>query len=99
MKTKKNKLTNLVKLGIFLFGISLFFWSCEKENLIEPQEITSQNRFEFFFNKEDFKKTIPFSYEVNWGNTVKQYSEELETNFYEFDLTYDTPFNPTTINN
>ncbi len=99
MKMKKNKLVNLFKMGLLLFGMSVLLLNCEKENGIEPQEITSQNRFEKSFNKDDFKKTIPFSYEVNWEGIVKKYSEELETNFYEFDLIYDTPFNPTTINN
>ena len=31
MKKKKNKLTNISKLGILLFGISLLLWNCEKE--------------------------------------------------------------------
>ena len=36
MKTKKNELTNFLKLGILLIGISLLLWNCEKENLLEP---------------------------------------------------------------
>ena len=34
MKMKKNKLANLLKLGILLFGISFFLFSCEKDELI-----------------------------------------------------------------
>jgi hypothetical protein len=30
MKKEKNKLTNLLKLGFFLFGMSLLLWNCEK---------------------------------------------------------------------
>lgn len=97
MKTS-NKSTNLSKLGVFLFGISLFFLSCEKQEPIEKQEISSLNKFEKLFNKEDLKKVIPFSYDVDWLSSAKKYSKELEINFYEFDLIYNTPFNPTTIN-
>lgn len=32
MKTKKNKPTNIIKIGILIFGISLIFGSCEKDN-------------------------------------------------------------------
>jgi hypothetical protein len=39
MKTKKNKSTKLLKIGILFFGISLFFWNCENdENPHEHQE-------------------------------------------------------------
>jgi hypothetical protein len=33
MKMKKNKLANLLKLGILLFGISFLLYSCEKDEL------------------------------------------------------------------
>jgi hypothetical protein len=32
MKSKKNKLTNLLKTGILFFGISLLLWNCENQN-------------------------------------------------------------------
>lgn len=38
MKTKKNKLTNFLKIGVFLFGISLLLWNCEKEEILIEQE-------------------------------------------------------------
>ena len=90
------KLAKYFKLVILLF--SILFSSCEKENIFDSQETSIQNRFEKRFNKESFKQTLPFSYQVNWENSIKQYSEELKTDFYEFDLIYNTPFNPTTIN-
>ena len=34
---KKNNFTNFLKLGVFLFGISLFLWNCEKEEIIIEQ--------------------------------------------------------------
>ncbi|MFZ3565299.1 hypothetical protein [Tenacibaculum finnmarkense] len=97
MKNKK-KVVNLLRLGILLFGIPILLWNCENENIIDYQEVTTQNKFQKIFNKKDFKQTIPFSYKVNWANSIKKYSEELKTDFYEFELTYDTPFNPTAIN-
>lgn len=38
MKTKKNQLTNLLKTGVFLFGIFLLLWSCQKEESFIEQE-------------------------------------------------------------
>jgi hypothetical protein len=40
MKTKKNKLINLLKLGISLFGISLLLFNCEKQNFETEVEAT-----------------------------------------------------------
>ena len=81
---KIKKLTKYFKIVILLFSILLS--SCEKENILDSQETSIQNRFEKRFNKESYKQTLPFSYQVNWENSIKQYSEELNTNFYEFDL-------------
>ncbi|QTD37954.1 hypothetical protein JL193_01200 [Polaribacter batillariae] len=36
MKMKKNKLTKLLKIGVFFFGISLVLWNCEKTEEITP---------------------------------------------------------------
>jgi hypothetical protein len=41
MKMKKNKLANLLKLGILFFSISLLLFSCEKEELM-PLEVNSK---------------------------------------------------------
>jgi hypothetical protein len=53
MKMKKNKLTNLLKLGFFLFGISLLLWNCEKENLTEEKiEFNSKFKVSLISYKE-----------------------------------------------
>uniref|UniRef100_UPI000B0928A9 hypothetical protein n=1 Tax=Tenacibaculum ovolyticum TaxID=104270 RepID=UPI000B0928A9 len=31
MKNEKNKLTNFLKTGILLFGVSILLWNCENE--------------------------------------------------------------------
>ena len=51
MKKKKNKLTNLFKTGTLFFGVSLFFFSCEKEE-IERQNEESLLTYEIISFKE-----------------------------------------------
>lgn len=41
MKMKKRKMKNYLKIGILLFGISFFLWSCEKEDFFK--ESTEKN--------------------------------------------------------
>jgi len=38
MKTSKNKVANLLKIGVLFFGISFFLWNCSKENFFQEQE-------------------------------------------------------------
>jgi hypothetical protein len=40
MKTKKNKVTNLLKTGILFLGVSLLLWNCEQETVFEEIEET-----------------------------------------------------------
>tara|TARA_B110001450_G_scaffold103304_1_gene97813 strand:+ start:436 stop:2022 length:1587 start_codon:yes stop_codon:yes gene_type:complete len=95
MKSKKNKLTNLLKTGILFFGISLLLWNCQTENeVIENNEPTLLEKLQNNFNLENFKEALPYDFEVNWNNTLKQYSQELETSYYEFPITYTSKFNP-----
>lgn len=103
MKTKKNKLIKLLKIGLLFFGISLLLWNCEQEKLIEEQQIENNinplfTEIQNQFNKRDFEKTIPYKYEVDWETSTKQYSEDLQTNFYEFNLIYSDAFNPERLN-
>ena len=95
MKSKKNKLTNLLKTGILLFGISLFLWNCNNENeTIENNQSNLLEKLQSNFNAENFKEALPYDFEVQWDNSLKQYSEELETSYYEFPITYTSKFNP-----
>lgn len=55
MKTKKNKLSNLLKIGVLLFGISLLLLNCEKEELTTSNshsEIETNLNQELDFNME-----------------------------------------------
>ncbi len=52
---KKNKLKNYLKLGIFLFGISLLLINCVKEEIIEEvQQQKKVTRISF----SDFKQNV-----------------------------------------
>ncbi|MFY0630976.1 MAG: hypothetical protein JXR05_11380 [Flavobacteriaceae bacterium] len=42
---KKRKLKNYLRIGVFLFGISILLWSCEKEDSLELQSIENGNPF------------------------------------------------------
>ena len=45
MKKEKTRIVNYLKLGIFLFGMSLLLWSCEKEDITsETPELLSQKK-------------------------------------------------------
>jgi len=104
MKTRKNKVTNLFKIGILFFGISLLLWNCEQEQLLEEQPLVEKtvtplfNELQNQFNKKDFEKTISYKYEVDWSNVTKLYSEQLESYFYEFPIVYSNAFNPDVFN-
>lgn len=103
MKSKKNRVANFLKMGILFLGITLLLWNCESETLTEEQTIenTSNSLFTEFqnqFNKKDFENTISYKYKVDWTNSTKQFSEDLQSNFYEFDLIYSDTFNPKNLN-
>lgn len=38
MKNKRSKITNLFKIGILLFGVSLLLWNCEREDVLEIEK-------------------------------------------------------------
>lgn len=92
---KKNNLKNYLKIGILLFGVSLLLYNCEKENInetSEPQGIVKE--IQQAFNKEDFTKSIPYEFDVNWDLVKKEYSEELKTDYYEFPISYGSTLTP-----
>jgi hypothetical protein len=92
MKSKKNKLTNLLKTGILLFGISLFLWNCQTEN---SNDFTSENQpsisiekiktqFNASFNKNAFPR---LNKEPLWEEAKTSYNQEgsqyIEIPFYK----------------
>ncbi len=45
MKSKRNKISNLLKLGILLFGISLLLYNCQKEDYSDNTKASRRNAF------------------------------------------------------
>ncbi|QTE21782.1 hypothetical protein [Polaribacter cellanae] len=65
MKTEKINLTKLFKIEILLIGISLLLWNCEKEEIISnPSQSNLLSKLQSEFNAENFKKAIPYEFEV-----------------------------------
>jgi len=92
---KKKQITNYLKTGIFFISVSLLLWNCEKESINEIQQPQSViEKIQKSFNKEDFIKSIPYQFEVNWDLVQKEYSEELKTDYYEFPVRYTSSFTP-----
>jgi len=105
---KKKQIQNYFKLGILFLGISLLMTNCDEDVLVpQPefkQEIIAKKKnsitqeIETGFNKETFSNLIPYSFEIDWSEPEKKFSNELETDYYEFSLIYLDAFNPNNIN-
>lgn len=85
-----------------LFICTFLFVSCEKDEIVIDSTISKQNQlsktFQNSFDSNQFSKTLRYKYQVDWSNPVKQYSEELETYFYEFPINYLDAYNPDVFN-
>ena len=92
---KNVKIANYLKTGILLVSVSLLLWNCEKEVINEvsnPHSVVE--KIQQSFNKEDFTKSIPYEFDVNWDLVKKDYSEELKTDYYEFPISYTSSLTP-----
>tara|TARA_R110002096_G_C14465534_1_gene712663 strand:+ start:131 stop:1027 length:897 start_codon:yes stop_codon:yes gene_type:complete len=59
MKTKKNKLTKIFKIGILLFGISMLLWNCENNNEInELYDVSVNKKLDYTLDKIGYSKLI-----------------------------------------
>jgi len=59
MKTSKNKLTNILKIGILFFGISMLLWSCEKDiEINEFHNISDNEKLDYTLEKIGYSKLI-----------------------------------------
>jgi len=59
---KKKKLTNFLKMGIFLLGISLLLWNCDKEEIEYPDNNEASIKH---ISYTDFKSKDNFSLLIN----------------------------------
>ena len=71
MKKKKNKFNNFLKIGIFLFGISLLLWNCEKEDNFNVVSLTKIKRT--YTQKSVKLKDFPFLKDKLPKNFRKKY--------------------------
>jgi len=94
MKTRKRTFKNLLKFGVFLFGISLLLWNCNQEENFqlnennalskEVQEIKSK------FSLDNFKNnSLKNNLVINWSDYVKS-TDNLEKLKYEFSTSFKT---------
>lgn len=99
MKIMKKTCLFILKL---LLICTFLFTSCEKDEILTEPSMSNQNQvskiFQNSFDSKQFTKTLPYKYNVDWSNPVKQYSEELETYFYEFPIIYSDSYNPDVFN-
>lgn len=51
MKNRKNKLTNLFKIGVFLFGISILLWNCQQEEINYSENVITKKKLEYSVQK------------------------------------------------
>jgi hypothetical protein len=95
------KKTSLFILKLLLI-CTFLFTSCEKDEILTEPSMSNQNQlskiFQNSFDSKQFTKTLPYKYNVDWSNPVKQYSEELKTYFYEFPINYSDSYNPDVFN-
>ena len=90
----KNYLKSSIILMLFT-SVSLLFWNCQTENeVLENDTPSLLEKLQSNFNAENFKKAIPYGFDVNWNNSLKEFSKELETTYYEFPIIYTSKFNP-----
>jgi len=81
----KNRKTNFIKLGILLFGISIFLLNCQKE---ETQTLNQQNLWkvnDITKNELDNKSEIKsFLQELKTKKNVKNTSKKENDSLYNF---------------
>ena len=54
----KNKFTNLLKIGILLFGISLFLWNCENDYEITNTKVIENKKLDYTLEKISYSDLI-----------------------------------------
>lgn len=93
------KILKLSMFALLFMSVSLLLWNCQTENeFFETNNSHLLVKLQSNFNTESFKKALPYDFEVNWNTSSKQYSEELQTFYYEFPIVYTSSFNPEEIN-
>lgn len=90
----------LFYLTLLLICSSSLFQSCEKEDVYFENNLSNYTSIlKEQFNYEDYKKALPYKFEVQWDKGIEAYSEDLELAYYEFPVIYTSTLNPNNIFN
>jgi len=70
---KKKQITNYLKTGIFFVGVSLLLWGCEKNEVLELNQLSvpsiEQSKKAFLSNKKLSKSTNSFVSKIAWDKS------------------------------
>ena len=93
---KRHRIKNYLKLGILLFGVSLFMTRCESE-YIETEKTTNRYSVKRIYtneikeNKEVVNALGKFN-DQETENNSSQYSKEIYNSYYDFSIETDEAF-------
>ncbi|WP_405268643.1 hypothetical protein [Cellulophaga sp. Ld12] len=80
---------------VSLIVFATLFTSCETEEqntkLLTETEMSSE--FEGHYN-EEHQSMIPFNHQIDWTNSIKIHSNDLNTETYQFDVIWSDEINP-----
>ncbi|MCQ0112471.1 hypothetical protein SAMN04487906_0006 [Zhouia amylolytica] len=86
------KKTKLV-LRLHLIALIFMLYACQNNSDLHVEDNINHKLSEGF-HKEEFKEIIPYEYSVDWNNYAIGYSEEMDSEYYEFTLNWLTEMNP-----
>ncbi|MGQ3678865.1 hypothetical protein [Tenacibaculum discolor] len=77
MKKRSKQITNLLKLGVFLFGISLLLWNCEKDNNLPQEEETGISQTSELYQAKNWLEKnendlliLKYTQLIDWDNAI-----------------------------
>jgi len=85
MKTRKKRIKNYLKFGVFLFGISLLLWNCEQEDYDIQNQITKYSIKESSFINFSKKKIFTLSFNKILKNKKDLFSKNGD-DIYNFTI-------------
>ncbi|WP_299673038.1 hypothetical protein [uncultured Polaribacter sp.] len=82
----KNRKNNLIKLGIFLFGISLFLFNCEKDENTHQKHLTAQINYLQIEELPDVKSVLSELNNLGSSKNRSTISKSMNTDFGALNL-------------
>ena len=78
--------------ALLIIGISFSINSCQKESL--PTENDGLSKIAQSFELSQIKTPFTYEFNVNWNSQIHGYSDLLNSEITEYNLTWATDFNP-----